>query len=329
MVRLIATPRILSALEAIPPSSREELNVPNTLNLANPISHHQIIRISRYFRDRHIFKDTSIPAKIEDRSFDLDSLLRGTKLYIPPPPPKPEPSPEYLALKARLLAAAESDAYSRMLQPHQAHAANTLSPSPDIFASSTPTLAALHDTNTNSNPDSDYNDPLTPSLVLNIFLSVLITGFSVYWALTSFQTPEVLVSTIVSMWSPSTRASMHNHTGGGGASEPIRVLLSLFAALAVGVAEVAIYAIYLGKVEQARKKEKKMKERKSVIQKEEVRARSKDADDETPIPIPVPAPGKDDEEIIWGRGPNGGVRRRVREKWEEGEKKDKDEDNTG
>jgi hypothetical protein len=213
-----------------------------------------------------------------------------------------------------------------MLQPHLAHAANnTLSPSPDIFASSTPTLAALHETNSNSNPDSEYNDPLTPSLVLNIFLSVLITGFSVYWALTSFQTPEVLVSTIVSMWSPSARAS--NHDGGRGASEPIRVLLSLLAALAVGVAEVAIYAIYLGKVEQARKKEKKMKERKSVIQKEEVRARGKGVDDETSIPVPVP--DKNDEDIIWGRGPNGGVRRRVREKWEEGEKKDKDEDYAG
>ncbi|KAL3485219.1 endoplasmic reticulum-based factor for assembly of V-ATPase-domain-containing protein [Aspergillus germanicus] len=326
MVRLIATPRILSALEAITPSSREQLNVPDTLNLGNPISHDQIIRISRYFRDKHSCKDVSIPTKNEDRSFDLDSLLRGTRLYIPPPPPKPEPSPEYLALKARLLAAAESDAYNRMLQPHPAHAANnTLSPSPDIFASSTPILAALHETNSNSNPDSEYNDPLTPSLVLNIFLSVLITGFSVYWALTSFQTPEVLVSAIVSMWSPSAGAS--NHVGGRGASEPIRVLLSLFAALAVGVAEVAIYAIYLGKVEQARKKENKMKERKSVIQKEEVRAKGKDMNDETPIPVPVP--DKNDEDIIWGRGPNGGVRRRVREKWEEGEKKDKDEDNAG
>ncbi|CEL02865.1 hypothetical protein ASPCAL04028 [Aspergillus calidoustus] len=328
MVRLIATPRILAALEAIPPSSREELNVPNTLNPGNPISHDQIIRISRYFRDKHISKDVSISTKIEGRSFDLDSLLRGTRLHIPPPPPKPEPSPEYLALKARLLAAAESDAYNRMLQPHTAHAANnTLSQSPDIFASSTPTLAALHDTNPNANSDSEYNDPLTPSLVLNIFLSVLITGFSVYWALTSFQTPEVLVSTIVSMWSPSARASVHNHTGGRGASEPIRVLLSLFAALAIGVAEVTIYAIYLGKVEQARKKEKKMKERKRVIQKEEVRARGKDADDETPIPVPVP--DKKDEDVIWGRGPNGGVRRRVREKWEEGEKKDKDEGHAG
>jgi hypothetical protein len=97
MVRLIATPRILSALEAIPPSSREELNVPDTLNLGNPISHDQIIRVSRYFRDKHSSRDVPIPTKIEDRSFNLDSLLRGTKLYIPPPPPKPEPVRRHLS----------------------------------------------------------------------------------------------------------------------------------------------------------------------------------------------------------------------------------------
>ncbi|KAL2849457.1 endoplasmic reticulum-based factor for assembly of V-ATPase-domain-containing protein [Aspergillus pseudoustus] len=319
MVRLIATPSILSALEAIPTFSREELNLPDTLDLGNPVSHDQIIRISRYFRDKRGPNDDPATFKSEDRSFDLDSLLRGTKVYIPPPPPKPQPSPEYLALKARLLAAAESDAYNRMLQPQttQAH-----SSSPDIFTSSTPALAALHDTNPKSSPDSEYNDPLTPSLVLNIFLSVLITGFSAYWALTSFQTPEILFSTIVSTWSPNGHVSV-NHNNSGGASEPIRVLLSLFAALAVGIAEVAIYAIYLGKVEQAREKERKMKERKSVLQREEVRAKGTSAEDTS---APVPVPGMKDGEVIWGRGPNGGIRRRIREKWEEGKNGDKDED---
>ncbi|KAL2809202.1 endoplasmic reticulum-based factor for assembly of V-ATPase-domain-containing protein [Aspergillus granulosus] len=326
MVRLIATPPILSALEAIPRSAREDLELPDTLNLGNPIAHDQIIRISRYFRDKHSSKNASTSTKIEDRSFDLDSLLHGTKLYIPPPPPKPEPSPEYLALKARLLAAAESDAYNRMIQPQPTHSSNSFpTSSPDIFASSTPTLAALHDTNPNSN--SEYDDPLTPSLVLNIFLSVLITGFSVYWALTSFHTPEILISKIVSMWSTPGREALHTHRGSGGASEPIRVLLSLFAALAVGVVEVAIYAIYLGKVQQAREKEKKLKERKSLLQREEVRAKGRDTDDTTTVPVPVP--DKKEEEVIWGRGPNGGVRRRVRERWEEAEKKDQDQDYVG
>ncbi|KAL2868605.1 TMEM199/VMA12 family protein [Aspergillus lucknowensis] len=329
MVHLVATTPILSALEAIPQSVRGDLNIPETISLGNPITHEQIIRISRYFRDK---SDSDAGT---DRSYDLDSLLRGTKLYIPPPPPKPEPSPEYLALKARLLAAAESDAYNRMLHPNTSNlAANSNSNTPDIFTTSTPSLAALHDTKSSNwdadtGADADYRDPLTPSLVLNIFLSILITGFSVYFALTSFQTPEALISTISSAWSWSRpsghaggrRPSLHNKGGGGGgASEPVRVLLSIFVALAVGVAEVVIYAIYLGKIEKAREGEKKLKERKSVIGREEVRARPRVSEDSVPVPV-----GKN-EEVIWGRGPNGGVRRRVREKWEGAKNGDEGED---
>ena len=93
MVNLATTSPILSALEAIPPSTREDLNLPvlESLALGKPISHDQIIRISRYFKETQSFYNpdgdggTSV-----DRS--LDALLRGTKLYIPPPPPKPEPA---------------------------------------------------------------------------------------------------------------------------------------------------------------------------------------------------------------------------------------------
>ncbi|KAL4906685.1 endoplasmic reticulum-based factor for assembly of V-ATPase-domain-containing protein [Aspergillus multicolor] len=318
MVRLTITPAILSALEAIPPSSREELDLPlpETLTPGNPISHDQIIRISRYFRERRRSKGTDNDGAVDtdnntDRS--LNTLLRGTKLYIPPPPPKPEPSPEYLALKARLLAAAEADEYTRMLSPP-----STSSPNPS-FNSTNSKLAALHDTHIDpSLEDPNYTDPLTPSLVLNIFLSVVITGFSVYWALTSFATPEMLTYKISSVWFSS---SGRSSGGGSGASEPVRVLLSLFAALAVGIAEVLIYAIYLGKIESARGKEGRRKERKVVIGSEEVRGRKLGPSEGTEVNVKVDG---EDKEVIWGRGPNGGLRRRVREKWEEGTK-EKDE----
>lgn len=84
MVRLVTTSRILSALEDVPPSSRQELDLPDTLSLEAPIAHEQLIRLARYFRTRN---DT--PLSHDDRS--LNSLLRGTKVYVPPPPPKPEP----------------------------------------------------------------------------------------------------------------------------------------------------------------------------------------------------------------------------------------------
>ncbi|KAL4926838.1 TMEM199/VMA12 family protein [Aspergillus undulatus] len=328
MVALVITPPILSAIEAIPPHSREELNLPDVKSqpLGNPISHDQIIRVSRYFRDTR--SPSSSCKKANDTGFDrsLDALLRGTKLYIPPPPPKPQPTPEYLAHKARLLAAAEADAYTRMLSPSHpststSPTASNTNPNTSPFASNTSKLAALHDAHPSSTEDPNYTDPLTPSLVLNIFLSVLITGFSVYWALTSFRTPEVLVSLVSNMWTSSSsgRNQSGNSSGGGGigASEPVRVLLSLLAALGVGVAEVAMYAIYLGKIESAREKERKVKERKEVMSRAEVGGVGGGAVTETRI---REQEAGEEKEVIWGRGPNGGLRRRVREKWEEGEK---------
>lgn len=203
-------------------------------------------------------------------------------------------SPEYLAQKARLLAALQTDEYNRLISPGRNLA---IGPSP-IFSSSTPTASALHgssDAGADTLNGLDSEDPLTPSLVLNIFLSVLITGFSVYWALTFFPTPDFL-STFLSS---------------APASEPMRVLLSLFAALGIGIAEVFIYAFYLKKVSSARIRERRIKEKKELVG--VVR-------EESDIDGAKIAAQKGEKEEIWGRGVNGGVRRRVREKWEEKER---------
>lgn len=171
----------------------------------------------------------------------------------------------------------------------------TKGPSP-IFTS------AIHEP---KNSDVDARDPLTPSLVLNIFLSVLLTGFSTYWALSKFSTPDILTSTVASAW---------RGRNVRGASEPVRVLLSLFVALLVGLAEVLIYAIYLGKSEDARVKEKRRREKKKVIGSERIGGKAEQAETDGQQMVDR------DEEKIWGRGVNGGLRRRVREKWEEQEK---------
>lgn len=178
-------------------------------------------------------------------------------------------------------------------------------------------LAALHD---HSNTD-EASDTLTPSLVLNIFLSILLTGFSVYWALSKFATPDLLTTTVAGVWQ-SNRHPLNIR----GASEPVRVLLSLAVALIVGIAEVVIYAIYLGKVEQARARETKLKERKTVVGSEQVGGGdgdedAKDTDEQKDSSAAVDVSGgRKEEEKIWGRGANGGIRRRVREKWEEQER---------
>lgn len=84
MVQLITTTRILSALEAIPTSDRKDLNLPSNPSLDSPITHDQLIRLSRYFRSENA---TSNP----NDARTLNSLLHGTKVYVPPPPPKPKP----------------------------------------------------------------------------------------------------------------------------------------------------------------------------------------------------------------------------------------------
>lgn len=159
-------------------------------------------------------------------------------------------------------------------------------------------------------------------MVINIFLSVLLTGFSTFWALSHFQTSSFHLSS-------GEKDKVSAGVGVGAASEPARVLLSLFAALLVGIAEVVVYAAYLRKVADARERERRVKERKVVI---------------GPVPDPESKPdgegvgqdgdgGKDEDakgiteketEEIWGRGVNGGVRRRVRERWDRERERDRE-----
>lgn len=87
-------------------------------------------------------------------------------------------------------------------------------------------------------------------------------------------------------------------------TEPVRVFLSLGAAGLVAIAEVVIYAVYLGKIADARVREGRVRERKVVIERE-VLGRMDDGDVYDVR-----------EEEIWGKGANGGVRRRVRERWD-------------
>jgi len=81
----------------------------------------------------------------------------------------------------------------------------------------------------------------------------------------------------------------------------------MFVGIVVGVAEVTVYAGYLRKVEQSRVKERKTREIKTVVGK--FNGEGEDG-------IAMVNGNTEDEERIWGRGVNGGVRRRVREKWE-------------
>ncbi|KAJ5748862.1 uncharacterized protein N7511_010558 [Penicillium nucicola] len=297
MVNLLTTTRILTALEKVPASQREELNLPVKLEANGPIAHDQLIRLSRYLQNNPESEsndaDQAAPPSV------LNSLLRGTKAYVPPPPPKPEPTPEYLASKAILQARADQLAYNRLLNPTTTQTPEHYDP----YHSSDP-----------SNPNSvDYQDTLTPSLVINIFLSVVITGFSVYWALTKFATPDILYEGFAA-WTAGENSGKRKSAGGGGdrqgISEAVRVLIAFFAALAVAVAEAFLYAAYSDKVERARVKERGLRERKVFVGRVGENESQEVKGDGEPVIV------GDEKEEIWGKGVNGGVRRRVREKWE-------------
>lgn len=90
MVLLVATDRIRAAWEALPVSRRQELDLPPTLDAQGPITHEQLLRLSKAIQ-HDATGNLSNTDDIGDSPTVLSSLLRGTKVYVPPPPKKPEP----------------------------------------------------------------------------------------------------------------------------------------------------------------------------------------------------------------------------------------------
>ncbi|KAJ5808492.1 hypothetical protein N7474_009761 [Penicillium riverlandense] len=308
MVYLVTTDRILAALEAVPVSQRAELDLPTSLTRHGPMAHEQLLRLAKHLQSEAADTTTNtLPGPTA-----LSSLLRGTKVYVPPPPKKPEPTAEYLASKKRLLALQDEAAYQRLLHPtgHQ-------NPE-DPYIYTHPSAISQ-----NEAAPLIEEDTLTPSLVINIFLSVLITGFSVYWALSKFASADVLATGFASwmgLQSEQHQQPSELKVQRYGASEPVRVLLSIFAALAVAVAEAFLYAAYLGKIQRARERERGLKERKVFVGAVGVDADT-DNNDVKGGGVDVSSSCKEEVEI-WGRGENGGVRRRVREKWQRDKEKE-------
>jgi TMEM199 family protein len=185
----------------------------------------------------------------------LNTILNNTRPYIAPSPPPPTPSPEYLALKARLLAEQEQREYNRLLP-----VSNPKSP---FFLAS-----------------EDGSDDISPSLILNILLSIVLCAFAAFH--------------VTRFWT----------------NDGLRVLTALGVGLVVGVAEVVVYSAHLRKKAEARDKESRKRERKIMIGEVKFEGEPQDAVDLRDFAR------AEEKEEIWGRGLNGGMRRRVREKWE-------------
>jgi hypothetical protein len=139
-------------------------------------------------------------------------------------------------------------------------------------------------------------DPITLSLILNILVTVVLTGFSAYWALSHFRIPKFLTSSSPSASYP-----------GSPSSQPICVFISLFVAITIGVAEVGVYSAYLRKLDRARSKEK------SIVEKKELVGEVVTSEETGEIVKGCVRVEEGEREDIWGKGVNGGARRRIRE----------------
>jgi len=90
MVLLTMTSEAVSSiarLKEIAPDELYKLQLPSEPSLSsaalgNPISHSQLIDISKLLKTYSSSKTPTSP---------LSALLRGSKVYVPPPPPKKEP----------------------------------------------------------------------------------------------------------------------------------------------------------------------------------------------------------------------------------------------
>lgn len=131
-------------------------------------------------------------------------------------------------------------------------------------------------------------DDISPSLILNMLLSVVLCA---------------AVAFHLTRWWPN---------------DGVRVLVSLGTAVVVGVAEVTVYAAYLRKVTESRLKERKKKE-----QKEFIGEYVGDGDEMDAWGSALGQHGEVEKTEIWGRGLHGGIRSRVRKKWEKEQELDR------
>lgn len=161
------------------------------------------------------------------------------------------------------------------------------------------TLSFSTNTTNNGETSTDEEDGISPSLVLNILLSVVMCAVAVF--------------VMTRWWS----------------NDGLRVLVSLGTAIVVGIAEVGVYAIYLHKLRSGRQRERTKKETKVVLGEY---TGGKEATDGTGRLVALDAGGDEwstttTKEEIWGKGVNGGMRRRVRDKWEKEQEQERQKEN--
>jgi hypothetical protein len=215
-------------------------------SIGKPISHGQVIDIYKELKNKG------------DSSYHLDTLLRGSRVYISPAPPKPEPvglppptklglhrtcyltdhpqTPEYKALMSRLRREEEARAYERMINPY---------PPLETFSQRFPTASAAYAFSSTAAYESfnkstavdditytDVNRQIT--LIFNVLISIAACAAAIWMAAKWWDTPAKLA-------------------------------LSMSGSLLVGIAEVVVYTGYIRRLGEAKGKEGAVKEVKEIV----------------------------------------------------------------
>ncbi|KAL9613243.1 MAG: hypothetical protein Q9167_002203 [Letrouitia subvulpina] len=199
--------------------------------IEDPISHGQVLTLWRFLQDQRKQPDEDNLVKDGPFSYNLDDLLRGSKVYHEPIRPKSEPSSEYRALMARLRRDEETRAYDRMINP----------PLPaETFEQRFPNsinnkLFAESSANSDAENEMTYADiNRQVALIINILLSIVACSAAI-WIVSGH-------------WSTAKRLG-----------------LSMGGSILVGVAEVAVYAGYIRRLKEARRRGAKHVEIKEII----------------------------------------------------------------
>lgn len=253
MVLLTITPSIVEGLMSLPDRPEEEREDDATETqtepqlaepaVGKPISHGQIVGLWK-----------SLKSSEQSPSYSLEHLLSGSHVYVAPPPPKPEPvrltpgyttsllyltypqTPEYKALMARLRRDEETRAYQRMVNPPHVESFYDRFPhaSARAFAAVNQPISAA-DTGDDDDQGGTYEDIQRQVLLIFNFLVSILGVAGTLWVLARW-------------W-----------------SLPARLFLSMGGGIAVGIAEVSVYSIYVWKMGDAKKRQKAVKEVKEVV----------------------------------------------------------------
>ncbi|PNS21685.1 hypothetical protein CAC42_1539 [Sphaceloma murrayae] len=193
--------------------------------IGDPVSHGQLIDITNALKQRR-YDGEDLSCAVE-----LETVLRGSKIYTPPPKPKPEKTAEYVALMAQLREDEERRAYERMTNPpSQQETASARYPGSKAFGADMakgPTVEEVDEVTY-----ADINRQMT--LIINVLITIIACSVGIW--LTAWH------------WSP-----------------PARLGLSLGGSSVVAIAEVGIYFGYIKRLSDAKSKEGRKLESKEIL----------------------------------------------------------------